>query len=65
MTSTLSRNPPRERRRSFSFADGYRRDGVVCGRSTVQDVLEKIARVQQWTGFAVVCAFAGIVIGLR
>jgi hypothetical protein len=31
----------------------------------VQDVLEKIARVQQWTGFAVVCASAGIVIGLR
>jgi hypothetical protein len=29
------------------------------------DVLEKIARVQQWTGFAAVCAFAGIVIGLR
>jgi hypothetical protein len=31
----------------------------------MQDVLEKIARVQQWTGLAAVCAFAGIVIGLR
>jgi hypothetical protein len=31
----------------------------------MQDVLEKIVRVQQWTGFVAVCAFAGIVIGLR
>ena len=31
----------------------------------MQDVLEKIARVQQWTGFAAVCALTGIVIGLR
>ena len=35
------------------------------GRTTVQDVLEKIARVQQWTGLAAVCALAGILFGLR
>jgi hypothetical protein len=44
---------------------GVPEEWVVCGEDTMQDVLEKIVRVPQWTGFVAVCAFAGIVIGLR
>ena len=32
---------------------------------TVQNLLERIARAQQWTGFAAVCAAAAILIGAR